>query len=170
MERSAVHPAWPCCWQDTRRRYPQPGGSSVRWQTYRREHQRRPRAHPQSGCHQGRVYWWKLPYQPQLRPQCHLCADLHDEPVVSNHITRLEDFLANQDHSKYKGTKVDWDVDECVQPLAPQPVVKPRKEITPPKKTATAPTNRFQLLVLDEDEDDEISSAFQSKKSVGITA
>ncbi|KAK0646128.1 hypothetical protein B0T16DRAFT_412697 [Cercophora newfieldiana] len=70
---------------------------------------------------------------------------------------------------KYKGTKIEWDVDECAQPYAPV-APKPRREVSQPKK-APAAANRFQLLNIDSDDDeDEITSTFQAKKSVGITA
>ncbi|KFY82207.1 hypothetical protein V500_10727 [Pseudogymnoascus sp. VKM F-4518 (FW-2643)] len=49
--------------------------------------------------------------------------------------------------SKYKGCKIEWDIDECAAPI---PVPKPRpvqKENNPPK--AKAPINRFALLNMD---------------------
>ncbi|OBT64025.1 hypothetical protein VE03_06699 [Pseudogymnoascus sp. 23342-1-I1] len=49
--------------------------------------------------------------------------------------------------SKYKGCKIEWDIDECAAPI---PVFKPRpvqKENKPPK--AKAPINRFALLNMD---------------------
>jgi hypothetical protein len=69
---------------------------------------------------------------------------------------------------KYKGTKIDWDLDECAQPYAPV-APRPKREVPPPKK-APAAANRFQLLNLDDDDDDEVKSTFQAKKSIGITA
>jgi len=53
--------------------------------------------------------------------------------------------------SAYRGSKVDWDEDECAASL-----VKPEQ---PPKVTVgsktknTHPVNRFQLLDMDESED-----------------
>ncbi|KAK0711566.1 hypothetical protein B0H67DRAFT_602335 [Lasiosphaeris hirsuta] len=70
--------------------------------------------------------------------------------------------------AKYKGTKIEWEVDECAQPYAPLPVVKPRKEALVPKKAPI--TNRFQLLNLDDQSEDEIAAPFQPKKPVGIAA
>jgi hypothetical protein len=61
-------------------------------------------------------------------------------------------------------------VDECAQPYPTLPAPKLRKETTPPKKTMTAAANRFQLLNIDGDEEDESPVAFQSKTAVGITA
>lgn len=77
--------------------------------------------------------------------------------------------VLTDEYRKYKGTKIDWDVDECAQPYAPL-LPKPRREVSQPKKVSTAAANRFQLLNIDDDDDDEIASTFQSKKSVGITA
>ncbi|KAK0753076.1 hypothetical protein B0T18DRAFT_395935 [Schizothecium vesticola] len=69
---------------------------------------------------------------------------------------------------KYKGTKIEWDVDECAQPFVVPPP-KPRREAPQPKKAPIA--NRFQLLNIDdEDEDEEIAPAFGSKKTVGVVA
>ncbi|KAK3374987.1 hypothetical protein B0H63DRAFT_262777 [Podospora didyma] len=72
---------------------------------------------------------------------------------------------------KYKGTKIEWDVDECAQPYDMRTLqTKPRKENLPQKKVAPTVANRFQLLHLDDDEEDEIPTTFEPKKSVGITA
>ncbi|KAH6627630.1 hypothetical protein F5144DRAFT_279734 [Chaetomium tenue] len=71
---------------------------------------------------------------------------------------------------RYKGKKINYDVDECAQPY-PQPAPRARKEMAPPKKGFAAVHNRFQLLNLDDDDDeDEIAATFQTKNSVGITA
>ncbi|KAK4106761.1 hypothetical protein N658DRAFT_491388 [Parathielavia hyrcaniae] len=70
---------------------------------------------------------------------------------------------------RYKGKKINYEVDECAQPY-PQPALKPRKEVTPPKKSLTAAPNRFHLLNLDDGDEDEIAATFQAKNSVGITA
>ncbi|KAK4153677.1 hypothetical protein C8A00DRAFT_33551 [Chaetomidium leptoderma] len=70
---------------------------------------------------------------------------------------------------RYKGKKLNYDVDECAQPY-PQPAPRVRKEAAPAKKAFTAVPNRFHLLNLDDSEEDDITAAFQSKNSVGITA
>lgn len=75
----------------------------------------------------------------------------------------------NRGTRRYKGKKINYDVDECAQPY-PQPAPRLRKETAPPKKAFAAVHNRFQLLNLDDGEEDEIAATFQSKKSVGITA
>ena len=49
--------------------------------------------------------------------------------------------------STYKGSKVEWDHDECAGPLE-QPL-QPRKENLPPKKKQEPLMNRFQLLNMD---------------------
>jgi hypothetical protein len=73
---------------------------------------------------------------------------------------------------KYKGSKIEWDVDECAQPYPSVPALKARKSPPAPKKAATTMANRFQLLNMDDgdEEDDEIATAFQAKKPVGIAA
>lgn len=51
----------------------------------------------------------------------------------------------NRSRSKYKGCKIEWDIDECAVPI---PVLKPRpvqQENSAPKPKA----NRFALLNMD---------------------
>lgn len=76
--------------------------------------------------------------------------------------------------SKYKGSKIDWDVDECCQPLGQPSQVKPRKEhVSTKKSNGSSMANRFHLLDLVGDDDDgesEVSPAFGSKKTIGIVA
>ncbi|KAK7938110.1 uncharacterized protein PG986_014978 [Apiospora aurea] len=78
--------------------------------------------------------------------------------------------------AKYKGSKIDWDLDECAQPLRVEqkpPPPKPQR-IPSPKKPAVS-INRFATLRLD-DEDDEsddkfdTSSEFPASTTVGVTA
>ncbi|KAL8371426.1 hypothetical protein RB595_001297 [Gaeumannomyces hyphopodioides] len=72
---------------------------------------------------------------------------------------------------KFKGSKIDWDVDECAQPLDRARPPKPRKETPPAKKSASAIANRFHLLNMDDDEDDDVAPSFaQAKEAVGIIA
>lgn len=79
--------------------------------------------------------------------------------------------LAKCLYRKYKGSKIDWDVDECAQPFDPVPIQQPRKENPTQKKNGKSMANRFHLLNLDgEDDDDDISSPFRPKEVVGITA
>ncbi|KAM7197865.1 hypothetical protein V8F33_005357 [Rhypophila sp. PSN 637] len=54
---------------------------------------------------------------------------------------------------KYKGTKIEWDVDECAQPFTAQQASRQRKENTMPRKPLATVTNRFQLLNTDDDAD-----------------
>jgi hypothetical protein len=82
----------------------------------------------------------------------------------------------------YKGSKIDWNADECNQPYSQLPK-SPAKRLTVVKKVSNSATNRFQLLNLDDEEEegedeevdysdeDEITSAFHaSKNRVGIAA
>ncbi len=54
--------------------------------------------------------------------------------------------------STYKGSKIEWDNDECVAPL--EKPLQTRKENVPPKKKDAPLMNRFQLLNLDGPDDD----------------
>ncbi|TVY64262.1 Negative regulator of differentiation [Lachnellula suecica] len=56
----------------------------------------------------------------------------------------------------YKGSKIEWDYDECAAPLQVPP--KYQKENIQPKKK-DAPLNRFHLLNMDDDDDDELDSS-----------
>ncbi|KAK3990172.1 hypothetical protein QBC44DRAFT_325782 [Cladorrhinum sp. PSN332] len=67
--------------------------------------------------------------------------------------------------ARYKGIHVQFGVDECAQPYPEQPTPKAR-DAYQPKKPVAAVTNRFQLLNVDDEEEDEISATFQSKKSM----
>lgn len=93
---------------------------------------------------------------------------MHAESPVSDPSVAvcLQHFEADTCNRRYKGKKINYDVDECAQPY-PQPAPKLRKEAAPPRKFAAVP-NRFHLLNIDDGEEDEIASAFQSKKAVGI--
>jgi hypothetical protein len=85
------------------------------------------------------------------------------------------------DGSKYKGSKIEWDVDECQQPLPvprkappkfkPSPLSKP----SPPSTRLTGAANRYAMLRLDDSDneiDDKIdsSSDFAAPSSVRVTA
>ncbi|KAL2123877.1 hypothetical protein VTJ04DRAFT_242 [Mycothermus thermophilus] len=76
---------------------------------------------------------------------------------------------------RYKGKKITYDVDECAQPY-PQPApVKTRNPTSAPKKPVTAVHNRFNLLALDDVEDEDLpvttTAHFQqAHNAVGITA
>lgn len=72
---------------------------------------------------------------------------------------------------KYKGSKIEWDADECAQPLPEVPNYRPRREVRQPRKAMNPMANRFQLLNLDDDDDDDDGiSAFTPNKSVDIAA
>ena len=71
---------------------------------------------------------------------------------------------------KYKGSKIEWDSDECAQPLERVQAHRPRKEAPQPAKKALNPmSNRFHLLNL-EDDDDEKMSHLAASPSVDIAA
>ncbi len=96
---------------------------------------------------------------------------MHAEPAVRCFSSATLAYCKLTDkRRRYKGKKISYGVDEAAQPYPPPPAPKLRKENAPPKKGLTAVPNRFQLLNLDDADEDEIAAAFQSKKSVGITA
>jgi len=76
----------------------------------------------------------------------------------------------NVGHSKYKGTRIEWDVDECAQPYSVLQSKPKREPVTTTRKVSAPAPNRFQPLNLEDDEEDEITSTFQTKRSVGIAA
>lgn len=71
--------------------------------------------------------------------------------------------------AKFKGSKIEWDADECANPIEKVRVHRPRQEPVPVKKGLNPMANRFQLLNIEDDEDENISS-FPADISVGITA
>ncbi|ROT42776.1 hypothetical protein SODALDRAFT_319380 [Sodiomyces alkalinus F11] len=74
---------------------------------------------------------------------------------------------------KYKGSKIEWDSDECAQPI-PAARPKPRTQPAPAKQGLNPLANRFQLLGLDDDSDDEdedgVALGFRTPSSVDIAA
>ncbi|KAI7779877.1 hypothetical protein LA080_000292, partial [Diaporthe eres] len=55
---------------------------------------------------------------------------------------------------KYKGSKIDWDVDECNQPFVTTAQPKPRQQTPTNSRTnGGAMTNRFNILNIDDDGD-----------------
>lgn len=66
--------------------------------------------------------------------------------------------------STYKGSKIEWDNDECAAPL--ERPLQTRKENISPKKKDAPLMNRFQLLNLDGTDDD---SESDNHDASGIT-
>ncbi|KAI0023245.1 hypothetical protein F4780DRAFT_777025 [Xylariomycetidae sp. FL0641] len=90
-----------------------------------------------------------------------------------------------QSRLKYKGSKIEWDVDECTQPLevarkrapSPQPQPQPHQpqlqRAAPPKK-GLGLQNRFDMLRMDDDDNDESDDKFDTSSempgTVNVTA
>ncbi|RYP38924.1 hypothetical protein DL766_000733 [Monosporascus sp. MC13-8B] len=79
--------------------------------------------------------------------------------------------------AKYKGSKIEWDVDECDQPIEIiQKVVSKPQQPQFPKKPPVDMRNRFATLRLDDEDDDEpddkfdTSSEFPAPSTVNVTA
>ncbi|RKU48036.1 hypothetical protein DL546_007658 [Coniochaeta pulveracea] len=73
---------------------------------------------------------------------------------------------------KYRSVKMQWDVDECAQPYELQPIPQVRSVREPLAKKVSNNVNRFQLLHLDdeEEEQDELPAPMETKYAAGITA
>lgn len=56
---------------------------------------------------------------------------------------------------KYKGSRIEWDADECAQPIPDVRLQKPQTQAAPTKPGLNPLANRFQLLDLDDDSDDD---------------
>lgn len=73
--------------------------------------------------------------------------------------------------SKYKGSKIDWDVDECDQPFATTSQPKPRQQTPTNSRTnGGTMTNRFNLLNIDDDGDNLSSPDFGAAKKTMLAA
>ena len=99
---------------------------------------------------------------------------MYDEPFVSTARLILIHFLTF--HSTYKGSKIEWDSDECAA-LLERPRQNFEENSLPKKKKEAQLTNRFQLLNMDEEdgseEDDDLdtsSIAIATSMSAGILA
>lgn len=97
---------------------------------------------------------------------------MHDEPSVSVSCPPTGIHCLQNVYRKYKHQKIDWDADECCQPFEVPAPSKMRKDSGNPKKSSgNGMANRFHLLNLDEDEDeDDMAPAFGATKAMGITA
>ncbi|TLS22649.1 uncharacterized protein PpBr36_06001 [Pyricularia pennisetigena] len=72
---------------------------------------------------------------------------------------------------KYKNCKIEWDVDECAQPLDRVQLVNTRKDPPPAKRHVNTVANRFKLLSMDgEDEDPSEQNYAAAKGSIGVVA
>ncbi|KAG6364849.1 hypothetical protein INS49_006453 [Diaporthe citri] len=72
---------------------------------------------------------------------------------------------------KYKGSKIDWDVDECNQPFATTAQPKARQQTPTNSRTnGGAMTNRFNLLNIDDDGDALTSPDFGTAKKTMLAA
>ncbi|KAF2970257.1 hypothetical protein GQX73_g3270 [Xylaria multiplex] len=70
--------------------------------------------------------------------------------------------------AKYKGSKIEWDVDECDQPFEVVHKATPRPH--PPAKTTVAGTrNRFDMLRLDDDDNNDSDDKFDTSSEMPST-
>ncbi|KUJ19842.1 uncharacterized protein LY89DRAFT_666691 [Mollisia scopiformis] len=69
--------------------------------------------------------------------------------------------------SIYKGSKIEWDNDECAAPL--ERPLQSRKENIPQKKKAAPLMNRFHLLNMDDDDNDSLDEDDDENDISGVT-
>lgn len=105
---------------------------------------------------------------------------MHDEPGVS--ITAVNFSFTSVltlmiGHSKYKGSKIEWDSDECAQPLEviQKPSLPKAQNTANMKKPLVHIRNRFATLRLDDDDDEsddkfDTSSEFPAASTINVTA
>lgn len=184
VERAPVCPGWTCRRQDQQRGDAQPSPQEYQpGSAHGEEYPRRPRPHPQPGCHQGRVRWQGLPHQDQLDQLCALCAYVHDEPRVSPHDFYIRNLSLSLDglntnqkpwDRKYRGMRIEYGPDECARPYDADQQVKlqmPRRE-APPQRKGSNLSNRFQLLNVDdggsEEDGEEVSDGNGAKNGFGV--
>lgn len=91
---------------------------------------------------------------------------------VSYSQDRLEN-LTDDAFRKYKGSKIDWDFDECDQPFVRMTQPKPRQQMpTNSNSNGGTMANRFDLLNIDDDGDGNglPSPGFAAAKKTMLTA
>ncbi|KAI1433944.1 hypothetical protein GGR50DRAFT_665289 [Xylaria sp. CBS 124048] len=74
--------------------------------------------------------------------------------------------------AKYKGSKIEWDIDECDQPIETtvKTSAKPPPQQGPPAKTSLAGTrNRFDMLRVDDDDNNESDDKFDTSVDMPST-
>ncbi|GKT43733.1 negative regulator of differentiation 1 [Colletotrichum spaethianum] len=71
---------------------------------------------------------------------------------------------------KYKGSKIEWDADECAQPLETPQAHRVQPHVLPSKRLVNPMANRFEILKLDGDSDNEenIPPEFHPRPSMNI--
>lgn len=72
--------------------------------------------------------------------------------------------------AKYKGSKIEWDIDECDQPfevIRKEPMKPPSHRV--PTKTVTSTRNRFDMLRLDDDDNTESDDKFDTSSEIPST-
>ncbi|KAI1340482.1 hypothetical protein F5Y15DRAFT_378770 [Xylariaceae sp. FL0016] len=79
--------------------------------------------------------------------------------------------------AKYRGSKIEWDVDECAQPIETvqkAPLKPPTPRAIPTKSKPVVGLNRFDMLRIDDDDNDESDDKFDTSTempgTVGVTA
>ncbi|GJC86813.1 negative regulator of differentiation 1 [Colletotrichum liriopes] len=73
---------------------------------------------------------------------------------------------------KYKGSKIEWDADECAQPSEATQTHRVQTHVNPSKRPMNPMANRFEILKLYDNGDDEenIPPGFHTRASMDIMA
>ncbi|GAP89270.2 putative RNA recognition motif containing protein [Rosellinia necatrix] len=73
--------------------------------------------------------------------------------------------------AKYKGSKIEWDVDECDQPfeVVQKAWAKPPPQRGPTKVSAAGARNRFDMLRLDDEDNNESDDKFDTSSEMPST-
>ncbi|KAJ3575965.1 hypothetical protein NPX13_g3849 [Xylaria arbuscula] len=71
--------------------------------------------------------------------------------------------------AKYKGSKIDWDVDECDQPFVADQRMPTKSQSPLPKSPAAGTHNRFAMLRLDDDDNNESDDKFDTSSGMPST-
>ncbi|KAI0014000.1 hypothetical protein F4779DRAFT_560214 [Xylariaceae sp. FL0662B] len=72
--------------------------------------------------------------------------------------------------AKYKGSRIEWDIDECDRPIETVSRVHPKPQrIASTKKPTVSMQNRFASLRLDDDDNDETDDKFDTSSELPST-
>ncbi|KAI1355794.1 hypothetical protein F5Y01DRAFT_153161 [Xylaria sp. FL0043] len=71
--------------------------------------------------------------------------------------------------AKYKGSKIEWDIDECDQPLETTQRTSTKPHPAPAKTPTASTRNRFDMLRLDDDDNNESDDKFDTSSEMPST-
>ncbi|KAI0428617.1 hypothetical protein F5Y09DRAFT_343529 [Xylaria sp. FL1042] len=71
--------------------------------------------------------------------------------------------------AKYKGSKIEWDIDECDQPFEAIQKTSTKPHPTPAKTSTASTRNRFDMLRIDDDDNNESDDKFDTSSGMPST-